>query len=393
MFRDTRDSLRRLDQHQQKRKNGIPTLSVLVGPPSQVMSLWLDWSLGSGRELLLISQESRDLVRRAAGEWLSRPWIMDRLIDHLSPGINMPSQHVRELLKGESCQERMNIAAQMISLSSPRSVEMVSRCLLEGEAGSDYRALMEGLALIEGHLAPGLLFLSYEAPEETVKVLADLIELCPGVPVAWSIPSSDYLEFLERTPSSRAGMICREGLVVLGEHPVEDTGWKPLRHEECFGGLLSKDAFQCPSESVDLHEAADPYPGDMATGQILRKSPEQLDRARSAAEAFLYDRLESLPETAGMFQLNGVMSADWGPHGRVEVDLLCMSRRVAVEIDGYHHFCDPEGYRKDRQKDIILQQQGFLVLRFLADDVVSRMEVILNTVLSALRWRDDHDRH
>lgn len=62
-----------------------------------------------------------------------------------------------------------------------------------------------------------------------------------------------------------------------------------------------------------------------------------------------------------------------------------------MEIDGYHHFCSPEGYRRDRQKDVLLQQQGYLVLRFLAEDVVSGLETILDTILTSLQWREDQD--
>ena len=28
-----------------------------------------------------------------------------------------------------------------------------------------------------------------------------------------------------------------------------------------------------------------------------------------------------------------------------EVDLLCRSRRIAIELDGYFHFLGPDGYR------------------------------------------------
>src|SRR5262249_54107878 len=67
-----------------------------------------------------------------------------------------------------------------------------------------------------------------------------------------------------------------------------------------------------------------------------------------------------------------------------EVDLLCRDPRIAVEIDGYFHFRDPAGYRRDRTKDWELQRRGYLVLRFLAEDVIPRLEEICDPILDAL---------
>ena len=93
------------------------------------------------------------------------------------------------------------------------------------------------------------------------------------------------------------------------------------------------------------------------------------DRARSAAERFLFAFLESLPETAGRFELNAALDFEFGPRP-AEVDLLCRSPRIAIELDGYFHFLAPDGYRRDRTKDWELQRRGFVVLRFLAEDVI-----------------------
>jgi very-short-patch-repair endonuclease len=49
--------------------------------------------------------------------------------------------------------------------------------------------------------------------------------------------------------------------------------------------------------------------------------------------------------------------------GRLEVDLLCVDSRVAVEVDGAQHLSYPGAYRRDRRKDQLLQENGYLVLR------------------------------
>ncbi len=111
------------------------------------------------------------------------------------------------------------------------------------------------------------------------------------------------------------------------------------------------------------------------------------DDAARAAERFLFERLESFPETAGLFELNGALDFRFGPTRWIEVDLVARSLKLAVEVDGYHHFLDPEAYRRDRRKDLELRKHGYLVVRVLADDVVERFEDVRNTILAAVAFR------
>ena len=112
-----------------------------------------------------------------------------------------------------------------------------------------------------------------------------------------------------------------------------------------------------------------------------------LARARSATEAFLFRRLESLPETRGRFALNTPLPIAFDGAGTLEVDLLCADARVAVELDGAQHLSDPVAYRRDRRKDQLLQENGYFVLRFLAEDVGKELDAVLDAVLRALSRR------
>jgi very-short-patch-repair endonuclease len=111
------------------------------------------------------------------------------------------------------------------------------------------------------------------------------------------------------------------------------------------------------------------------------------DPARSQAERYLFERLQAHPETADLFELNGILAVDGDWNGSLEVDLLAHSVRVALEIDGFFHFQDLEAYRRDRRRDVLLQRAGYLIIRCLADDVVSRLEEIMHTIISAVRQR------
>jgi superfamily II DNA or RNA helicase/very-short-patch-repair endonuclease len=122
----------------------------------------------------------------------------------------------------------------------------------------------------------------------------------------------------------------------------------------------------------------------------LAPDAEGADRARSATEAFLYRRLETLPQTRGRFRLNAVLPIAFNGLGQMEVDLLCddaPDTRIAVELDGDQHLADPVAYRRDRCKDLLLQENGYLVLRFLAQDVGKDLDRVLDTILRALARR------
>jgi very-short-patch-repair endonuclease len=139
---------------------------------------------------------------------------------------------------------------------------------------------------------------------------------------------------------------------------------------------LVRDGIDVPLASLFVH-AARPMPPD-AGGT---------DRARSATEAFLYRRLETLVETRGRFRLNVSLPIAFDGLGRLEVDLLCADTRVAVELDGAQHLADPVAYRRDRRKDQVLQESGYLVLRFLTEDVGRELDVVLDAILRALSHR------
>lgn len=110
-------------------------------------------------------------------------------------------------------------------------------------------------------------------------------------------------------------------------------------------------------------------------------------RARSAAEAFLFRRLETLSATRGRFRLNATLPIPFDNQGRMEIDLLDAEAKLAIEIDGLQHLSDPAAYRRDRRKDALLQEGGYLVLRFLASDLSRELDLTLNAILRAVAHR------
>jgi len=126
----------------------------------------------------------------------------------------------------------------------------------------------------------------------------------------------------------------------------------------------------------------------MPPGRCLQTLTARTVRgARSATEAFLYRRLETLAETKGRFRLNVALPIAFDGFGRLEVDLLCAEVGVALELDGAQHLADPVAYRRDRRKDQLLQENGYFVLRFLAEDVGRELDSVLDAILRSLSHR------
>lgn len=82
--------------------------------------------------------------------------------------------------------------------------------------------------------------------------------------------------------------------------------------------------------------------------------------------------------------MNAELPISFDNWGRLEVDLLCADSRVAVELDGAQHLESADAYRRDRRKDQLLQQNGYFVLRFLAEDVGKNLDMVLDTIQRTL---------
>jgi very-short-patch-repair endonuclease len=114
---------------------------------------------------------------------------------------------------------------------------------------------------------------------------------------------------------------------------------------------------------------------------------EGADRARSATEAFLFRRLQTLTSLTGRFRLNARLPIPFDGAGEMEVDLSDPDLRIALEIDGSQHLGRADAYRRDRSKDVLLQEHGWLILRFLAEDIALRLTETLDAILRAVDHR------
>ena len=114
---------------------------------------------------------------------------------------------------------------------------------------------------------------------------------------------------------------------------------------------------------------------------------EREARARSASEAFFFRRLQTLPALKDRFQLNATLPIPFDDRSQMEVDFLCAEKKIAIELDGPQHLGSTDAYRRDRRKDLLLQTHGYLILRFLAEDLARELDTVLDTILRMMSGR------
>jgi len=137
--------------------------------------------------------------------------------------------------------------------------------------------------------------------------------------------------------------------------------------------------------------------GDRAAIALARQGMIEVDvsadrsvvvppRSRSHAERVLHAALDRDRQTRGRFALSPSLRIPF--NGRdARVDLYDAELALAVEIDGWQHVRDPERYQRDREKDLVLQREGILVLRVLEEDVWQRLDHVVDRVARAVSDR------
>jgi very-short-patch-repair endonuclease len=91
-----------------------------------------------------------------------------------------------------------------------------------------------------------------------------------------------------------------------------------------------------------------------------------------------------LPATTGRFRLNAELPIPFDGWGRMEVDLLCADAHIVIELDGGQHLESIDASRRDRRKDQLLQEGGYFILRFLAEDMGKHLDTVLDTIQRTL---------
>ncbi len=365
-----------LDRHERRRRARTPTVSLLAGPATLGARAFAAWAAAQGRPVVIATNATE-----AATVLLGALDVTSHAAELLEPGLAARLARKTPLERALRADAEPSLA-DVRGLAAAAEVPPEERpCLLICRAHPDLPAdWLRGAAPVAETLLG-------ELPDQTVAL-------------ACEIDRAD----LDRWPESRARALLREGLIPLDPVPPEGIAAALAESGATapFAAVARLARDGADDELVELFARAALAVSERVTVRMLaplergaaerpgapsrRERAVQPNDARSAAEAFLRARLDSLEETAGQFRANGRAGFRFGP-GEAEVDLLAERLAIAIEIDGYHHFKDADAYRRDRRKDAELQLHGYVVLRFLADDVVSRLEDILETILAVVRSR------
>ena len=71
-------------------------------------------------------------------------------------------------------------------------------------------------------------------------------------------------------------------------------------------------------------------------------------------------------------------------YGNYILDFYCPSERLAIELDGSHHYT-AEGKENDRIRDQFLKDNDIKVIRFSNSEVEKKMEVVLERIKANFR--------
>lgn len=94
------------------------------------------------------------------------------------------------------------------------------------------------------------------------------------------------------------------------------------------------------------------------------------------------------PEVILWSQLKRLRAEGWhvrrqAPFRGYYLDFVCFSHRVAIEVDGGSH-AEPEQAAHDKVRDLVLEREGFRVIRVSNSDVRENLEAVMYLIRATL---------
>ena len=109
---------------------------------------------------------------------------------------------------------------------------------------------------------------------------------------------------------------------------------------------------------------------------MANKHARQLRRNQTDAERKLWRSLRLLKSQGFHFRRQV-------PIDGIIVDFACYSSRLVIEVDGGQHN-EATGRAADKQRDAMLAENNFRVLRFWNNDVLANPEGVMEVVVASL---------
>lgn len=110
----------------------------------------------------------------------------------------------------------------------------------------------------------------------------------------------------------------------------------------------------------------------MVSASIRRAVAKKLRANTTPHERILWRALKELP-------IDGTHFRRQAPIGRYVVDFFCPAKRLIIELDGGHHN-DDEIARRDGERQLWLEQEGYRVIRFWNSDITGDLNAMLERI-------------
>jgi very-short-patch-repair endonuclease len=376
-----------LDRHQHLRSQGLPVVTVLAGPPGLGGRVWRRWAADGGRPVIAPAAATpADVATAWAALGAVGGELRSRAIAWLARTAHLPADDLPARLAAMTPHDFAHWWAGLPVAVDPSPAAAACRLLLDPATPAADRPPAAGVAGVYGPAGIPAVLLTPPAgagPDWLSTALGMALGLAvqaPAVPVGLAVPAEAVESFLAVAGDTRAAAAVREGLVRVRGQTADDlsvaTGGRAVP-TAVLGHLADLGASDELAAALVAAANAPEVPPD----------PAAEEAARSAAEQFLWQVLEHDPATAGLFVLNEELPFKHGPRP-AEADLVSEKLMLVIELDGaYFHLADRACYRRDRRKDWEYQRHGYLVLRFLSEDVVPRLEEVLDRIAAAVASR------
>jgi very-short-patch-repair endonuclease len=107
-----------------------------------------------------------------------------------------------------------------------------------------------------------------------------------------------------------------------------------------------------------------------------RRTAKRLRANTTSAEDILWRHLRKLEVQGSHFRRQVVI-------GTYVADFACMTKRLVIEVDGSQHGFEAD-QRRDEARTRWLESEGYRVIRFWNNDVMSRTEAVLEAINNML---------
>lgn len=374
-----------LDEHQSRRSRGTARVSLLVGPHAATWPAVKGWADRRQRLTANVSTLGPDACLRTFARALRRAGdpratVLAAIFPHrtIEPSVTpetwdalTPSERIELLAKWPADATTKAIAERILTCSE--DAELL-QSLEELEAATGLLGCSQGPVLIA--TASGEDFQVGE-----LACLLEIAERIPTIPVILLADEAGFRFIREAAErGERVAAFVRDGLI-----PPNGFSVPQRLQEEHLKSLPESTVYRVRVLDQEGHPSPTIEAFLTAATTAPEAEPSVFD---SRAEEFLSMLLEGDPRTAGLFVPQGRPGFQMNNSQPARVDFLCPSLRIALEVDGPHHL-QPDQFRRDRRKDRELQKAGYLILRFLAEDVILRFEEVRAQIQTAVAWREN----